>query len=161
MNKDVLASKQSVVNEIVDKAKDNQSILICEYRGLSVAELQEIRRALAKEDAELNVYKNTLVKRALAELQINDADAVLDGPNAIVFSKEISNGPKIIAKYAKRYKDILVIKGGVVENKFVDAEGMKEVAKMPGREGLLSMFLSCLQAPIRSFACAVKAVAEK
>ena len=86
---------------------------------------------------------------------------ILKGPNAIVFSKDVIGGAKVIAKYAKRHKDVLIVKGGVVEGKFVDAAGMLEVAKLPGKEGLISMFLSCLQAPIRSFACAVKAVADK
>ena len=67
--------------------------------------------------------------------------------------------PSVLAKFAKTNKQ-LVVKAGLIEGKFVDAEGMKEVAKLPNREGLISMFLSCLQAPIRSFACTVKAVAD-
>ena len=160
MNQQVLEAKQGIVSEIVDKAKASSTIIVCEYRGLSVDKLQEIRRALRKEDAELCVYKNSLVERACAELGYEDLNQVLAGPNAVVFSKEVSNGAKVIAKYAKRYKDILVIKGGVVEGKFADADKIKEVAKLPGREGLISMFLSCLQAPIRQFACAVQAVAD-
>ena len=66
----------------------------------------------------------------------------------------------MLAKYAKRYGDNLNIKGGVFEGKFADAAGVKEIAKLPGREGLLAMLLSCLQAPVRQFACTVKAVAD-
>ena len=160
MNKAVLEAKQSVVKEIVDKAKDSQTIIVAEYRGLSVAQLQELRRALRKEDAELCVYKNSLVERAGAELGYEGLNDILSGPNAIIFSKEISGGAKVANKYARRFRDTLKIKGGVVEGKFVDADKMKEVAKLPGKEGLLSMFLSCLQAPIRQFACTVKAVAD-
>ena len=159
MNKEVLAAKQSVVKEIVDKAKNSSTIIVAEYRGLTVAQLQELRRALRKEESELCVYKNSLVERASEELGYELKD-VLSGPNAIIFSKEVSGGAKVTAKYAKRFGDTLKIKGGVVEGKFADADKMKEVAKMPGREGLLSMFLSCLQAPIRQFACTVKAVAD-
>ena len=161
MNQAVLAAKSETVKEISEKAKKSQTIIVCEYRGLTVAQIQEIRRALHKENAEMSVYKNSLVERAVDELGYNDLNSILTGPNAIVFSEDVIAGAKVIAKYAKRHKDVLVVKGGIVEGKFVDANGMFEVAKLPGKEGLLSMFLSCLQAPIRSFACAVKAVADK
>ena len=161
MNQAVLAAKSETVKEISEKAKKSQTIIVCEYRGLTVAQIQEVRRALRKENAEMNVYKNSLVERAVDELGYADLKAVLKGPNAIVFSEDVIAGAKVVAKYAKRHKDVLVVKGGIVEGKFVDAKGMLEVAKLPGKEGLISMFLSCLQAPIRSFACAVKAVADK
>ena len=159
MNKEVLQAKQSVVNEIVEKAKGSTTIVVAEYRGLTVAQLQELRRALHKEDSELCVYKNSLVERASEELGY-DMKELLSGPNAIIFSKEVSGGAKVATKYARRFGDTLKIKGGIVGGQFCDAAKMKEVAKMPGREGLLSMFLSCLQAPVRQFACTVKAVAD-
>ena len=161
MNQAVLAAKSETVKEISEKAKKSQTIIVCEYRGLTVAQIQEVRRALHKEKAEMSVYKNSLVERAVDELGYNDLNNILTGPNAIVFSEDVIAGAKVIAKYAKRHKDVLVVKGGMVEGKFVDAKGIIEVSKLPGKEGLLSMFLSCLQAPIRSFACAVKAVADK
>ena len=161
MNQAVLAAKSETVKEISEKAKKSQTIIVCEYRGLTVAQIQEVRRALHKEKAEMSVYKNSLVERAVDELGYNDLNSVLTGPNAIVFSEDVIAGAKVIAKYAKRHKDVLVVKGGIVEGKFVDAKGIIEVSKLPGKEGLISMFLSCLQAPIRSFACAVKAVADK
>jgi large subunit ribosomal protein L10 len=161
MNQQVLAAKSETVKEISEKEKKSQTIIVCEYRGLTVAQIQEVRRALRKENAEMNVYKNSLVERAVDELGYNELNDILTGPNAIVFSEDVIAGAKVIAKYAKRHKDVLVVKGGIVEGKFVDAKGMLEVAKLPGKEGLISMFLSCLQAPIRSFACAVKAVADK
>ena len=161
MNQAVLEAKSATVKEISEKAKKSQTIIVCEYRGLTVAQIQEVRRALRKEKAEMNVYKNSLVERAVDELGYNDLNSILTGPNAIVFSEDVIAGAKVIAKYAKRHKDVLVVKGGIVEGKFVDAKGIIEVSKLPGKEGLISMFLSCLQAPIRSFACAVKAVADK
>jgi large subunit ribosomal protein L10 len=161
MNQQVLAAKSETVKEISEKAKKSSTIIVCEYRGLTVAQIQEVRRALRKENAEMNVYKNSLVERAVDELGYNELNDILTGPNAIVFSEDVIAGAKVIAKYAKRHRDVLIVKGGIVEGKFVDAKGMLEVAKLPGKEGLISMFLSCLQAPIRSFACAVKAVADK
>ena len=160
MNKQVLEAKQNVVKEIMEKANNSSTIIVAEYRGLTVAQLQELRRALRKEESELCVYKNSLVERASDELGFQELNEVLCGPNAIIFSKEVSNGAKVVAKYARKFRDTLVIKGGVVEGKFADADKIKEVAKLPGREGLISMFLSCLQAPVRQFAATVKAVAD-
>ena len=160
MNQAVLAAKSETVKEISEKAKKSQTIVVCEYRGLTVAQIQEVRRALHKENAEMNVYKNSLVERACDELGYNELKDVLKGPNAIVFSEDVIAGAKVVAKYAKRHKDVLVVKGGIVEGKFVDAKGILEVSKLPGKEGLISMFLSCLQAPVRQFACTVKAVAD-
>ena len=160
MNKQVLEAKQSVVKEIVDKANASKSITVAEYRGLSVAKLQEVRRALRAEGAELCVYKNSLLARAVSELGYEGGKEVFEGPNAVIFSADYSNGPKIVNKYSRRFGNVLAIKGGFVEGKFLDGKAMVDVAKMPGREGLISMFLSCLQAPVRQFACAVQAVAD-
>ena len=160
MNKDVLSAKQEIVSEIVSKAKASNGIVIAEYRGLTVAQIQELRRALAAEGASMNVYKNSLVERASVELGYTDLKQILDGPNAVFFSNEVSNGAKIVAKYAKRYGDSLQIKGGVFEGQFADKAKVLEVAKLPNKEGMLSMLLSCLQAPVRQFACTVKAVAD-
>jgi len=161
MNKEVLASKQATVQEIVEKAKGCKSLTIAEYRGLTVAQIQTLRRALREEKTEMCVYKNSLVERAVKELGYEGLDEFLSGPNALFFSEEISNGPKVLAKYARKFGDALTIKGGYVEGKAYDKAGMIEISKLPGKEGLISMFLSCLQAPIRQFAATVKAVAEK
>ena len=124
MNQAVLAAKTETVKEISEKAKKSQTIIVCEYRGLTVAQIQEVRRALRKEKAEMNVYKNSLVERACDELGYADLKPVLKGPNAIVFSEDVIAGAKVIAKYAKRHRDVLIIKGGIVEGKFVDAKGI-------------------------------------
>ena len=161
MNKEVLASKQAVVKEIEEKAKAAKSLTIAEYRGLTVAQIQTLRRALREEKTEMCVYKNSLVERAVKELGYEGLDEFLTGPNALFFSEDISNGPKVLAKYARKFGDALTIKGGYVEGRALDKAGVIEISKLPGKEGLVSMFLSCLQAPIRQFAATVKAVAEK
>ncbi|HNX16022.1 MAG TPA: 50S ribosomal protein L10 [Bacilli bacterium] len=160
MNQQVLEAKQSVVKEIVEKAKKSQSITIAEFRGLSVAQIQQLRRSLQEVGAELSVYKNSLVARAVKELGYQGLDSMLVGPNALVFSKELSNGPKVLKKYSRRFGDVFTIKGGVAEGSTLGKAGIIEVADLPGREGVISMFLSCLQAPIRQFACTVQAVAD-
>ncbi len=160
MNQAILKAKQEIVSKITEGIKGANSIVVIEYRGLTVDEITEVRHALRATDSTLRVYKNSLVERACDELGHSELREILEGPNAIVFSKDTINGPKVIAKFAKKHEN-LVIKGGLVEGKMMNADQIKVIASLPGREGLISMFLSCLQAPIRNFACAVKAVAEK
>ena len=160
MNKDVLLAKQDTVKEIVSKAQASKAIVVAEYRGLTVAQIQDLRRALRAENASMSVYKNSLVERASEELGYADLKTVLEGPNALFFSEDVTSAAKVVAKYAKRYGDNLSVKGGVFEGQFADKAKVLEVAKLPTREGLISMLLSCLQAPVRQFACTVKAVAD-
>ena len=160
MNQETLKSKEAIVSELTTKFQESAAVIVVEYRGLTVAQIQELRRALRKENASMYVYKNSLVERAADNLGYSGLKEYLSGPNAIFFSEDVSAGAKIVSKYAKKFPEILKIKGGVVEGKVVDAAGIKDVANLPSREGLYAMFLSCLQAPVRQFACAVKAVAD-
>ena len=159
MNQKTLESKKEIVAKIGESFKDSSALVIVEYRGLTVAQLSELRKSLKAVNASFNVYKNTLVARASKEAGYVDLDQYLSGSNAYVFSKEVSDGPKVLAKFAKK-NEALVIKAGLVEGQVMDANGIKAVAALPNREGLISMFLSCLQAPIRQFAATVKAVAD-
>lgn len=159
MNPVTLESKKAVVNHITESMEKCSSMVVVEYRGLTVAQLSELRKALKAVDATFNVYKNTLVQKASDNLKHSELDQYLSGSNAYVFSSDTTGMPKVLAKFAKK-NDKLVLKAGLIEGKVVDGNGVKEVAKLPNREGLISMFLSCLQAPIRSFACTVKAVAD-
>ena len=160
MNQQVLEAKKGIVKEIVEKAEKSESITIAEFRGLTVAQIQQLRRSLQEVGAELSVYKNSLVFRAAQELGFKDVEQFLAGPNAFVFSKGLGDGPKVLKKYSRRFGDVLTIKGGVAEGRTLDKAGILEVAALPGKDGLISMFLSCLQAPIRQFACIVQAVAD-
>lgn len=160
MNQEILKAKEAIVDEVVENIKNSQSVMIVEYRGLTVDETINVRRALREVGASMRVYKNSLVGRAIEKLGHEDLKNMLQGPNAVVFSKDVIAGPKVVAKFAKKYEN-LVIKGGLAEGKVLNESEMKSVAALPGREGLISMLLSCLQAPVRQFACAVKAVADK
>lgn len=160
MNQTILESKKEVVANLVDKFNGAKSVVVVEYRGLTVSEISELRKQLREVDAKLGVYKNTLVQKANDSLGHQELDQYLAGSNAYVFCSDVSAAPKVLTKFAKK-NNKLVVKAGLIEGRVMDADGVKEVAKLPGREGLLSMFLSCLQAPIRSFACTVKAVADK
>ena len=159
MNQAILSGKQAVVAEIADKIKNSDSTVVCEYRGLSVAEVTELRRNLREENVELKVYKNTMVERAVEDCGLAELKDALTGPNAFAFSTDATAPARVLAKFAKKHKN-LVLKSGIVEGKVVDEATIKELSMLPNRDGMLSMLLSCLQSPVSSFARVVKAVAE-
>lgn len=159
MNQENLKAKSEVIAEVTESAKAASSIVVVEYRGLTVKELTQLRRDLRAANSDLVVYKNSLVERASDALGYEGLNDILTGPNAFVFSQDTIAGPKAIVKFARR-NDKVKIKGGVVEGKFVNADQLKVVATLPGRDGLISMFLSVLNAPVRQFAVAVQAVAD-
>jgi|GEM_PF-39551 len=160
MNQAVLSAKQEVVSEITNKIKESASSLVVEYRGLNVAEVNELRRELRKEGVELKVYKNSMVERAVEDCGFGEElKETLKGPNAFAFSDDATAPARVLSKFAKNHK-FLILKNGIVEGKVVDEATIKELASLPGREGMLSMLLSCLQSPVSSFARVVKAVAD-
>lgn len=161
MNQAIIDAKKEIVSEITEKFQNAQSAVVCEYRGLSVQEMTELRRKLRSENIELKVYKNTMVSRAVNDLGFSELDETLTGPNAFAFGHEDAVAPaRVLVEFAKKHK-ALVVKGGVVEGKVVSQETVKELSALPNREGMYSMLLSCLTSPVRSFACAVKAIADK
>ncbi|HBE98443.1 MAG TPA: 50S ribosomal protein L10 [Firmicutes bacterium] len=160
MNATALQAKKNSVKEISEGLKSSKTIAIVSYQGLTVAETMELRRSLAEKNAKMGVYKNTLIRRALSDEGITGLDDVLEGPNALVFSEDVTSAAKILYKFA-RYHEHLVLRGGLVEGKVVDAKGMKEVAKLPTKEALLSMFCMVLNEPIAGFARVVNSINEK
>lgn len=160
-NAKVIQAKQESVTAIASKLRENVTTVVVDYRGLNVAQVTELRKQLREAGVEFQVLKNTLLRRATAAAELTELDNVLTGPTAIAFSAEDAVAPaKILNDFAKK-NDQLELKGGVVEGRVVSAEEVKALAELPSREGLLSMLLSVLQAPVRNFALAVKAVAEK
>lgn len=153
--------KKQIVAEIADKFRASKSTVVVDYRGLNVAEITELRKRLREAGVEFKVYKNTLTRRALAEVGLEGLNDVFTGPNAIAFSNEDVVAPaKILSEFAEEH-EALEIKAGVIEGNIATIEEIKALAKLPSREGLLSMLLSVLQAPIRNFALVTKAVADK
>lgn len=160
MNQQILENKKVVVSEIAKAFSENESFTVVSYQGLTVAEMQELRKALAKVGATISVQKNTLVRLALANANQPAIDEVLNGANAFVFSKELGAGPKALFKFARRH-EALVVKAGIAEGKALDAAGVKTLSQLPDKNGMISMFLSCLNAPVQKFAATVKAIADK
>ncbi|MDR0271347.1 50S ribosomal protein L10 [Paenibacillus sp.] len=160
-NAKVIQAKQESVDAITAKLRTSATTVVADYRGLNVSQVTELRKQLREAGVEFQVLKNTLLRRATAAAELTELNEVLTGPTAIAFSADDAVAPaKIINDFAKK-NDALKLKGGVVEGRVVDADQVKALAELPSREGLLSMLLSVLQAPVRNFALAVKAVAEK
>lgn len=160
MNQSALEAKKAAVAEIQKGLSESGSLTVVSYQGLTVAELMELRRTLEKSNATFKVYKNTMVRRALADAKQPDLGELLEGPNAFVFSKDLGAAPKALFKFS-RVHEALVVKGCLAEGQVFDAAKTKELSKLPNREGLLSMFLGCLKAPMSKFAATVKAMADK
>jgi large subunit ribosomal protein L10 len=160
-NAKVLQEKQLAVEEVSAKLRESSCTIVADYRGLNVQQVTDLRKKLREAGVEFQVLKNTVVRRATAASELTDLDSSLTGPTAIAFSKtDLVAGAKILVDFSKK-NDKLQVKAGVVEGKVVDAAQIKALAELPSREGMLSMLLSVLQAPVRNFALAVKAVAEK
>lgn len=156
-----IEKKKEIVAEIAEKLRESQTTVLVDYRGLNVAQITELRKQLREAGVEFKVYKNTLLRRAVEQVEMTELNDQLVGPTAIAFSKDDAIAPaKIIYNFAKE-NEALEIKAGVLEGSVVNADEIKALATLPSREGLLSMLLSVLQAPIRNFALAVKAVADQ
>ncbi|MBD0384632.1 50S ribosomal protein L10 [Paenibacillus sedimenti] len=160
-NAKTLAVKEQAVAEVTEKLKSSSCTIVADYRGLNVAQVTQLRKSLREAGIEFTVLKNTLARRATANAELSALDEFLTGPTAIAFSKDDVVSPaKILTEFAKK-NDKLSVKAGVVEGRVVGYDQIKALADLPSKEGLLSMLLSVLQAPVRNFALAVKAVAEK
>ncbi|WP_410985440.1 50S ribosomal protein L10 [Bacillus cereus] len=156
-----IETKQQVVTEIAEKLRESKSTIVVDYRGLTVSEATELRKNLREAGVEFKVYKNSLTRRAAESAEMAELNEFLTGPNAIAFSNEDVVAPaKVLNDFAKNH-EALEIKAGVIEGKLVTLDEVKAIATLPSREGLLSMLLSVLQAPIRNLALATKAVADQ
>ena len=160
MNPSILESKKQVVAEISEKLKASVSSVVVEYRGLTVAEVTELRRELRKEGIEIKVYKNSYAQRAAADLGYEALNEALTGPNAIAFGNDAVAPSRILAKFAKKHK-ALVLKGALVEGKVVGVDTVTTLSTLPNRDGMISMILGMFQSPVRNFAYALSQVAEK
>lgn len=161
MSEAIIAKKAEQVELIAEKMKAAASIVVVDSRGLTVEQDTNLRRSLRESDVEFKVIKNSILTRAAEKAGLEDLKELFVGPSAVAFSNEDVIAPaKVISDFAKD-AEALEIKGGSVDGKFTSVEEINALAKLPNKEGMLSMLLSVLQAPVRNIAYAVKAVAEK
>ena len=153
--------KQPIVQAIADDIKDAQSVVLVDYRGLTVAQDTELRKQLREAGVIYKVCKNTMMKRAFEGTEFAGLEEYLEGPSALVVSKDDATAPaRIICKFAKT-AEALEVKAGVVEGTVYDAAGITELSKIPSREELLSKLLGSLQSPITNLARVLNQIAEQ
>jgi large subunit ribosomal protein L10 len=140
--------KQAIVEELKNKFANAKSVVLTDFRSLTVAEDTKLRKGLREAGVDYKVYKNTLVRLAIQGMDLDELNQYLVGPTALAFSEEDVVAPaKVLNEYAKEYKN-LKIKGGVIEGKVVDYDGVKALADLPPREVLLAQLLAGMQSPI-------------
>lgn len=154
----VLNEKKEVVDKIVNSIKESESVILFQYQGLTVADLSELRKQLKSEDATVKVYKNTLLKRALDELSLS-FDGFLEGPNAILFGKNLLEPIKILADFAKKHSK-LEIRVGIISGSVADLATINEYATIPSREGLLTMLAAGMMEHVKNLSIALNLYAE-
>ncbi|MFD1472512.1 50S ribosomal protein L10 [Companilactobacillus mishanensis] len=161
MKQEKLDAKQAQVDAVVENLKNAKSVVVVDYLGLTVEEATNMRAELREQGAHMEVVKNTILRRAADAAGIEGIEDLFVGPTAIAFSEEDPVAPaKVAAKYAKDVEAV-EIKGGMIEGKVATLEQIQDLATLPSRDGLLSMLVSVLQAPVRDFALTVKAIADK
>ena len=153
--------KKPIVEEISASVKDAQSVVLVDYRGLTVEQDTELRKQLREAGITYKVYKNTMMNFAFKGTDFESLTAYLTGPSAVAISKEDATAPaRVLCKFAKT-ANALEVKGGVVEGVAYDAKGIEDISRIPSREELLSKLLGSIQSPITNFARVMKQLAEK
>ncbi len=152
--------KKPVIDEISEVVKDAQGVVLVDYRGLTVEQDTNLRRQLREAGITYKVYKNTMMNFAFKGTDLEALAPHLEGPSAIAVSKDDATAPaRVIVKFAKDAPK-LELKAGVVEGVYYDANGIAEVAKIPGREELLSRLLGSLQSPVANLARVLDQIAK-
>lgn len=155
----ILEGKKAIVEEIKSNIQNSESVIIFTYQGLTVSDLSNLRKELKKTDSEVRVYKNTLFKRAVDDLEIN-LDGFLEGPNAIVFGKDLLEPIKIISEFAKEHENANITVG-IIDGAPADLDVIKEYASIPSRDGLLTMLAGGMIQYVKDLAIGLNMYAEQ
>ena len=155
----ILENKKAIVSEIQDKVKASESVIIFTYQGLTVSDLSALRKSLKSTDSEVKIYKNTLVRRALNDMNLN-LDEFLEGPNAILFGKDLLEPIKAISEFAKEH-DKADIRVGIISGAKADLDVIKEYASIPSREGLLTMLAGGMIQYVKDLSISLNLYAEQ
>ena len=158
-NTKIIEEKSKVVSEIKDRLQEAKSVVLFDYRGLSVAEVTELRRKLRENGSDYKVYKNTLTRRAVEESKLGLED-YLTGPNAISFGNDELSIVKVLSDFSKDHK-ALELKAGIIDGKVANAEELAKYASIPSREGLLTMLAGGLIGTVKDLSIALNLLAEQ
>ncbi len=154
------SEKQAVIDEVTGLAAKAQTLVMAEYRGITVADMTKLRVDARSKGVTLSVLKNTLARRAVAGSTFEVASDQMTGPLIYGFSTDAVAAAKVVADFAKT-NEKLVIRGGVFGGKTLDVNGVKQLASIPSREVLLAQICGLLQSPMSRTARVLAAVAEK
>jgi large subunit ribosomal protein L10 len=172
MTGNIRPEKRDVVQDVKEKVQDASMIVFADYRGLSVSDMTELRQQLSEEQASLTVFKNTMMRIALSELEIEYPDEMLIGPSALVRAEgDPTKVSKLLVKYAKK-KECFAIKGGIYEDSIIEDSVIIQLSQLPGREELIAKSVGlikspitnlvlCLSSPIQGLINALNAIKEK
>ena len=153
--------KKPIVDEISANIKDAASVVLVDYRGLTVEQDTQLRKNLREAGVTYKVYKNTFMNFAFKGTEFEGLSEYLEGPSAVAISTDDATAPaRVLSEFAKTANN-LEIKAGVVEGTVYDAKGMAAIANIPSREVLISKLLGSLQSPIANFARVMNQLAEK
>ena len=155
----ILNEKKIIVSEIIDNIKSSESVILFQYQGLTVAEMSELRNKLNEVGSNVKIYKNTLLKRALNEVNVN-MDEFLEGPNAVLFGETLLEPIKIIAEFAKEHEK-LNIRVGIISGDVASLDVIKEYASIPSREGLLTMLAGGMIQYVKDLSISLNLYAEQ
>ena len=161
-NAKVLSEKQAVVAALVDNLKAASSGVLVDYKGITVAEDTALRHGLRENGVEYAVVKNTLLRRALDDVELGELDEVLNGTTSMAVSKDDPIAPmRIVNKYAKQMGDRFNIKAGFMDGKVLPLDDVIAMAELPSKDALMAQLLGMMLAPLTSLAVVLKAIAEK
>lgn len=154
------SEKQTVVADVAAQVARSQTLALAEYRGLTVAHLDVLRKQAREKGVYLHVLKNSLARRAVAGTPFEVASESMVGPLIYGFSEDAVAAAKVLSDFAKG-NDKLIVKGGAYAGKALNAEGVKSLASIPSKEVLLAQLLGLMQSPISRIARVLAAIAEK
>ena len=154
------SEKEAVVNDVTGLAAKAQTLVLAEYRGITVADMTRLRSRARSRRVSLSVLKNTLARRAVADSGFAVVSDQMTGPLIYGFSEDAVAAAKVVADFAKT-NDKLVIRGGAYGGKALDANGVKQLASIPSREVLLAQLCGLLMSPISRTAVVLGALATK
>jgi len=154
------SEKEAVISDVTGLAARAQTLVIAEYRGITVADMTKLRNNARSNGVSLSVLKNTLARRAVAGSAFEVVSDQMTGPLIYGFSEDAVAAAKVVAEFAKT-NEKLVIRAGAYGGKALDVNGVKQLANIPSKEVLLAQLLGLMQSPISRAARVLSALAEQ
>lgn len=151
--------KSEIIDYLTAEFKDSLAVVVCDYKGLTHKELENLRKEAKESDTKVQVIKNTLVTIAVKNAELGDID--LSGANIYLWSENQISACKVADKFATSNKEKFIIKSGIIEGEIADVNTVNAFAKLPSREELLGMLASVWMGPVRNFTIGLDALKRK